>query len=285
MAVPSSRLYPGLDFGDQGREAMYGRIRAKGDWVRRTCPVLLLIAAAGLVLCASATATPLSYTFDTGNQGWMQNQDPASSNFEPAGFAATDGNPGGHLTAKDTGSDSGCPNGNPCQLLTFYSPVVPALGANYGGMASFDLRSRDVDPAFAAELLVFPVGDSYLDGLVPEQIGTTYHHLSIPLVETANWRVCSINGGVCSGPSADQFKALIGAADQIAVIADVGPNGTGENYDLDNVTLTEGASSAPVTPAPPQKKCKKKKKKRAAVAKKSKCKKKHRRAVSPRLRD
>ena len=45
------------------------------------------------------------------------------------------------------------------------------------------------------------------------------------------------------GRSQAQFKALIGATDQIAVMVDIaksGPDGTGETYDLDNVTLTDG---------------------------------------------
>lgn len=261
---------------------MNGRIRAKGERVRRTRVVLLLVAAAGLVLCSSASATSLSYTFDANNQGWMQNQDPSNpaSPFLPAGFQATDGNPGGHLRAKDTGSDTGCPSNSPCELLTFYSPVVSPLGANYGGIGSFDLRSPDVVPAFAAEMLLLAAGDNYLDGLLPESATLTYNHLSIPLTETANWAICPYAGGTCAAPSQDQFKALIGATDQVAVIADVGPNGTNENYDLDNVSLTQGAAA--ITPPLPKRKCKKHKKKhgRASAAKKKKChKKKKRRAA------
>src|SRR5439155_24624692 len=105
--------------------------------------------------------------------------DPASTSIAPAGFAASGGNPGGHLTATDSGAETGCSKGDsPCQLLTFFSPIVPTLGANYGGTGSFDLRSKDVDPEFGAELLLLPSGDSYLDGLIPEDLGKTYHHLS-----------------------------------------------------------------------------------------------------------
>jgi hypothetical protein len=76
---------------------------------------------------------------------------------------------------------------------------------------------------------------------------------------------------------------LIAASDEIAVMADVGPDGTGETYDLDNLTLTDGPPP-PVPPVPRKKKCRKKKhrKHRAAIAKK--CKKKHRRAASAPLR-
>jgi hypothetical protein len=268
---PCRRLYPALT-GDQGREAVYGRIRDMGTSgrVMRLVGLAFVIA---LGLCSSASATPLSYTFDSDNQGWMQNQNPGSSDFVPAGWAGTDGNPGGHLTAKDTGPENGCQTGGTCQLLTFYSPVFTPLSANYGGLASFDLRSADVDPAFPAELWLLAAGNNYLDGVLPDPTGMTYHHLSIPLTETANWSVCPYGGGTCTPPTQAEFKSLIGATDQIAVMVDVSPNGTNENYDLDNVNLTNG----PATPVTSPRKCKKKKRHAAATAKKKKCKKKGRR--------
>jgi hypothetical protein len=256
---------------------MCGRIRAEGR-IRTIGVIVLLASAATLATAGSAGATPLAYTFNANNQGWQQSQD-NGAHISSAGFQATGGNPGGHLTAKDdpkTGAETGCPNGTPCDLLTFYSPFVPTLGANYGGTASFDLRSS-VNPAFAAELLLLPTGPNYLDGLIPESTDTTYHHLSIQMSETANWAVCPYAGGDCNPPSQAQFMSLIGASDEIAVIADVGPNGTGETYDLDNVTLTDGGPLLPPPPAKKPKKCKKQGKKRAAAAKK--CKKKRRAAA------
>jgi hypothetical protein len=261
---------------------MCGRIRTEG-LIRAIGVIVLLAVAAVLAAAASASATPLNYTFDSNNQGWQQSQNNGvtitSADFQPSG-----GNPGGRLSARDTGAEDGCSTGTtPCNLLTFYSPFVPALGANYGGMASFDLRSS-VNPAFAAEFLLLATGPEYLDGLISENTGTDYHHLSIQLDETANWAVCPYAGGACSPPSQAQFKNLIGASDEVAVIADVGPDGTGETYDLDNVSLTDGIP-APPPPVSKPKKCKKKKKHhRAASAKKSKCKKKKKKlraAVSP----
>ncbi len=250
---------------------MCGRIRTEG-LIRTIGVIVLLAVAAVLAAAASASATPLNYTFDSNNQGWKQSQNNGvtitSADFQPSG-----GNPGGRLSARDTGAEDGCSTGTtPCNLLTFYSPFVPALGANYGGTASFDLRSS-VNPAFAAEFLLLATGPEYLDGLISENTGTDYHHLSIQLDETANWAVCPYAGGACSPPSQAQFKSLIGASDEVAVIADVGPDGTGETYDLDNVSLTDGVP-APPPPVSKPKKCKKKKHHRAASAKKSKCKKK-----------
>ena len=242
--------------------------------------LILLAAAAVLLLCSTASATPLSYTFDHNNQGWQVSQDGMS--YDPATFQLAKGNPPGSLTARDTSTDSGCPS-NPCSLLYFASPVVPTLGANYGGIGSFDLRSS-VSPGFGAELLLLPTGDNYLDGFIPEANGTNFNHLSIALNETANWSICPYAGGGCSLPSQPEFKTLIAASDHVAVMADVAPNSTAnEVYELDNFTLTEGATAPPpATPPKKKRKCKKKKHRRAAAAKK--CKKKHRRAASASLR-
>jgi hypothetical protein len=260
-----------------GRTRTEGRIRAIGV-------ILLLAIAATLSTAGSAGATPLDYEFSGNNEGWLQSQNNGTT-ITGAGFGSSGGNPGGHLRAQDsatTGTETTCPDPEDCNLLTFYSPVVPLLTANYGGTASFDLRSS-VNPAFAAELLLLPSGPEYLDGLVPESTDTTYHHLSIVMDTTAHWSICPYAGGTCTAPTQAQFLALIAASDRVAVIADVGPNGTGEVYDLDNVLLTDGGPLPPPPPpgggpppSKPSKKPKKCKKKhrghRAAAAKK--CKKK-----------
>ena len=95
----------------------------------------------------------------------------------------------------------------PCKLLTFYSPFVPLLGANYGGTASFDLRSS-VNPEFAAELLLLAEGPDYLDGLIPESSGTTYHHLSIQTGRDGELGGLPLCGRKPAGPRAKaQFRA------------------------------------------------------------------------------
>lgn len=250
--------------------------------IRKISVLALLAVAVAVAIPGTASATPLEYTFSGNNQGWLQSQDNGTT-VSAAGFQSSGGNPGGRLTAKDNGAETGCPDLTPCNLLTFYSPLVSTLGSNYGGTASFDLRSS-VNPAFAAEFLLLPAGSDYLDGLVPETAGTDYHTLSIQMTEAANWAVCPYAGGACHAPSQTEFISLIGASDEIAVIVDVGPDGTGETYDLDNVVLTDGGPLPPPPPhggTPPPKKAKKCKKKRrghrAAAAKK--CKKKHRRAA------
>ena len=260
---------------------MCGRTRTAGT-IRMIGVITLLATAAMLTAAGSATATPLSYTFTSNNEGWQQSQDNGAT-FSTAGFSPSGGNPGGRLTARDTGKEDGCATATtPCDLLTFYSPFVDKLGANYGGTASFDLRSG-VTPKFGAELFLLPAGPDYLDGLVPTSAGTGYHTLSIRLDETAAWSVCPYAGGDCTRPSQRQFQNLIGNSDEIAVMVDVGPDGTGETYDLDNVILTNGGPHPPTPPGPPlpkpKKKCKKKHH-RAASAKKHKCKKKPRAAAA-----
>lgn len=259
---------------------MSGRIRAGGT-IRMIGVIALLATAAMLTAAVPASATQLNYTFNSNNQSWQQSQDNGAT-FSAAGFSSSGGNPGGRLTARDTGAEGGCSTGTtPCNLLTFYSPFVDKLGDNYGGTAFFDLRSS-ITPKFGAELFLLPAGPDYLDGLVPTSTGTGYHTLSIRLDETAAWSVCPYAGGDCTRPTQRQFQNLIGNSDEIAVMVDVGPDMTGETYDLDNVILTNGGPHPPTPPGPPQpkpkKKCKKKKH-RAASAKK-KCKKKPRAAAA-----
>ena len=221
--------------------------------MRRICLGLLAACALMLASSGSASATPLSYTFDSDNQGWTQTQDQASHELRQRwASSATGGNPGGHLSATDTGPENGCPHATThanCSPSTARSSRP--LGANYNGLASFDLRTS-ADPSSinsAAEVWLLAAGDFYLDGFLPSPTGTDYNHFSIPLNELANWRMCPYGGApICPRPDLAQFKALIGASDQIAVMVDIAspdPDGTGETYDLDNVTLTEGAP-APV---------------------------------------
>jgi hypothetical protein len=217
---------------------------------------------AGLALPAVASATPLSYTFDTDNQGWGVSQN-TGQNITPAVWFPIDGNPGGRLTATDTGPDSGCPPagpGTPCDSLFFESPTlaVGGLTGNYGGTASFDLRSS-ISPGFASELIFRSTSlQALVSAVVLETSGTTYHRLSVPLaVGGAAWQYCTT---FCVTATEKQLRALLASADSMAINADVAPSDTGETYDLDNVTLTDGPPQA--APVQHKKKCKKKKRKR-----------------------
>src|SRR3954451_21711151 len=152
---PIRAAYPGPTT-NQGVASVCGRTCTEG-LIRRTAALVLLAGLAMLSMSASAGATPLDYRFNGTNEDWQQSQDNGDT-VTSAGFAPSGGNPGGHLRATDTGPENGCSRASPCDLLTFFSPAVPPLGANYGGIGSFDLRSS-VNPAFAAELLLLPTGN------------------------------------------------------------------------------------------------------------------------------
>ena len=142
-------------------------------------------------------------------------------------------------------------------------------------------------PKFGAEFFLLPGGPDYLDGVIQTDIGyRTTTRSRYRLDETADWNVCPYAGGSCTTPTQAVFQSLIADSDEVAVMVDVGPDGTGETYDLDNVTLTDGGPPPPPPPpgAPPptkssKKKCKKPRK-RAAASKRGKCKKERRAATA-----
>lgn len=232
---------------------------------------ITICAAALLALPAAAQATPISYTFDGNNQGWDVSQDGASSGTD-APWTASAGNPGGGLQQADTGAESGCP-ANPCDLLWFYSPPVPgSLSPNYGGTFSFDL-SISVAPAFQVLFTIQDTSGNVVRHFT-DSVGPGYRHYSQPLTE-ADWEYCP-SGDPCAAATQAQFQSVLASPRYHDIRVDA-VDGIGEQYRLDNVTLTEPPPPpAPAPPAPAQKKkCKKKKsKKRGAAAAKKKCKKK-----------
>src|SRR5262249_13036944 len=95
--------------------------QGQGGRQMRKVGAFLMVAVGATMLAAPVTAgaQPLSFTFDSNNQGWGQTQDNGAT-VTTAGFQAAGGNPGGHLDAVDTLSDSGCstpPTFTPCNLL------------------------------------------------------------------------------------------------------------------------------------------------------------------------
>jgi hypothetical protein len=271
------------------------RSRARTDGMGRRLPMAMGLTLAASVIAmaipAIASALPLSYSFEgatpaVGRQGWTVTQN-GGSTFGSSGWLASGGNLGGHLTATDTTEETGCAaSTNPCGFLYFESPTLGGgYGANYNGYGSVDLRSSD-SPEYAAELVLGATSTGhYLDGVLPESSGIAFHHLTIPLNETAMagpypaWQYCDGTTGECSADPVTQaqFQAVLASMDFVSVAADVAPDASvGETYDLDNVSLTDGPPPAAVAPVEQLKavKCKKKKgKKRALTAKKKKCKK------------
>jgi hypothetical protein len=267
-----------LPFGNDSRSGMS---HGTGKNLTMRCLAATAVTVAFLASALPAAAQPLSWNFDdaaTMQQGWGQSQD-GGANIGPTGWVASDPfNPTGHLTGTDSGAETGCATQTaPCLIFYFESPPLSGgLAGNYGGIAAFNLRSS-VSPAFASELVIRSSSmQALLAGRIAETSGTDYHHLMIGLTEAAGWSYCA---GSCTPASQAQFKSVLASADSIAVNADVGPSGTGETMDLDNVALTDGTPGQVVKK---KKKCKKKKKHRAAAAKK-KCKKKRKGLLLPSL--
>ena len=233
---------------------MCGRIRTEGS-IRMIGVIALLATAAILSFAGSASAMPLDYTFTSNNQGWQQSQDNGKT-FSPAGFHRAGATPAGASPPGTAVRRSGCSTAtDPCNLLTFYSPFVhEKLGANYGGSASFDLRSS-VDPAIRSRAI--PASERTRLSRRRDLRRTREPAITrsrYRLDETADWNVCPYAGGSCTTPTQAVFQSLIADSDEIAVMVDVGPNETGETYDLDNVTLTDGGPPPPPGAPPPTKK-------------------------------
>ena len=71
---------------------------------------------------AGATSSP-TRSMRTTRAGSRQDN---GAHISSAGFQPSGGNPGGHLTAKDTGTEDDDAQTTSCDLLTFYSPFVPS---------------------------------------------------------------------------------------------------------------------------------------------------------------
>ena len=133
---------------------MCGWIRTEGS-IRMVGVIALLATAAILSFAGSAGAVPLDYTFTSNNQGWQQSQDNGKTlrpqpDSHRAAATPAGASPPGTRGSEDRLLRHGT---DPCNLLTFYSPFIDEkLGANYGGTASFDLRSS-VTPAIRSRAL------------------------------------------------------------------------------------------------------------------------------------
>ena len=228
---------------------------------------------AALVMAPAAGAVNLTYTFDGSDQGWRVAQ-ANDSPFTLPDFNPSGGNPGGYISARDTGTDEGCNALNPtapCDLFYFASPGISStLAANYGGSIAFDFAVNS--PAgFAGVLYVDTPVDSAYELVRLWQIpGVGFQRLTAPLTESG-WLYCGGTPYGCTDATQAQFRSVLADATFTDVLGDV-VNGIGETYSLDNVTVTE-------KPQPPAKKCKKgsaakkkaNKRKKRATAKKTKC--------------
>jgi hypothetical protein len=241
----------------------------------------LAVVVAGLVALlapAAASASQLSYDFESGAQGWTFTQ--IATGTSPPQHYATGGNPDGYIRATDTVAETGCPD-PPCDFLFFHAPMLTAgtLAANYGGSWSFDFNPS-VAPALPVLLLISDGPGNSVDRGVGF-IGTGWHHGSAPLSE-GGWEYCSASN-VCGAATQAQMKAVLSGAVFVNLRVDVGTGaGAGETYGLDNVVFTDGvpepvqpaAAATAIAPTAIKPRCKKKKRRRARTAKKCKRKRK-----------
>lgn len=245
--------------------------------------VMVLVAAAAMAFPPVAGAVNVTYDFTTGDQGWRVAQAAGSPSSAPV-HSPAGGNPGGFISATDTGAETGCPApGAPCEIIRFFSPGTPVpMAANYGGTVSFDY-SVDIQPTRLGAINIDSADNSApelrREFVVPPTAG--FNRITLPLTE-AGWDFC---GGVpftCAPATQQQFQTVLNTAIYVDLFSDV-RNGTGETYALDNMTIAEPAQAVaplpvvvPPTPAPPGagKKAKCKKAKKGAAAAKKKCAKK-----------
>ncbi len=245
----------------------------------RTSRASVLIAAAlALALPTAAEAATFDYGFEDGSaSGWTFSGD----RTRPGGVAAInngEGNPGRTIFVQDFLADG--PNG----FLHLHFPEAPAgtFAGNYGGALSLDLRLDEVPPS-ALPILVKLEGDgpSMLGVSAPVGVHTDWQRVTFPFAP-GPWFACppgcTSHGAVLSEA---QIRHSLAGARFLDIDIDV-VTGTGEEYRVDNIRVTEAPPIPPVVPALPgttpvvtkKKKCRKKSKKRAAAAKKKRCKKK-----------
>ena len=228
----------------------------------------------------------LSYGFEEGSaQGWQVRAD-ESGVFVNAIANGTGGNPGtgGSLFYQDTIGE-GCMG--QCSFFQWGTPAIApgALTPTYGGLISFDFQVDVVEatPVDGVGFIFVRGTQGSINQVIDvDELAQTnaYQEVSDTLLPGNGWGYCPPVGpcGALGGATEDQMRTVLAGATQIILDLDVRA-GTGENYRLDNFSLTDGpvtpmAPTAPIpTPAPPAKKCKKVKKKKGkatSAAKKGK---------------
>jgi hypothetical protein len=193
--------------------------------------LLLLVISSMIVPSASVAGSFATSTFEFGDDGWLLAGD--STTGVPA-FVPAGGNPGGFIRGVDSVVGG----------VWFFSAPSKFLGddsATYGQNLSFDLRMRGSGPLFDdSDVILSGAGLNlvYDTTAVPQDpIWTSY---SIPLVDTAGWKVGSLVG---PAPTQAQFLAVLSALTSLWIRGEFITGS--DSGDLDNVTL--GAVPEPNT--------------------------------------
>ncbi len=185
-----------------------------------------------LLFCPTGEGTPSDTCFahsffDTDDEGWTVTGDAQGGAMQPDYFP-DGGNPGGYISAAD----------NVVGGTWYWNAPAKFLGDKscaYNRALNFDLRQSDLTAQFTApDVLLFGAG-LVLAFDTPFNPGLDWTRFSVPLTETAGWRVGALNG-----PPATQqeFQTVLAALDSLWIR---GEFHSGANIGgLDNVTLGGG---------------------------------------------
>jgi uncharacterized repeat protein (TIGR02543 family) len=171
-----------------------------------------------------------SSTFDGDTDGWTTTGDGSASSFVSSG-----GNPAGYVSSTDQ-----------AQGLDWYwrapAKFLGNMAAAYQGTLQFDLKQSAVDSQYNLDDVVLVGGGYTLAYDTPNNPATTWTHYSIPLNETAGWKLNSITGPAASQA---QILAVLGALTDLRIRGEF-RNGA-DTGGLDNVLLLPGPATIQVT--------------------------------------
>lgn len=197
-----------------------------------------ILAASALAPVGALAQPTLSEPFNTGIAGWSLYAD-----GEQLAWTATDGNPGGAITARDLGQGG----------YWGFAAAPSFLGDRscfYGGLLRWQFKTTHAGSAINSE------PDATLEGgglvlviNLANPVVNTWETRSVPLLETAGWRVATL-GGVAPTPS--QFQSVLASLTAIKLRGEFSVSGS-DRCTLDNVAFgsfvldaqPEGASICP----------------------------------------
>ena len=198
----------------------------------RSATSLMILILLGWAI-SQPTLTPVTHaqstvvatsTFDTDAEGWTTDGD-ASCRPTPC-YAATGGNPGGHINT-----------GDGLQGVKFYfnapAKFLGDASAAYGGELTFDMRQnvRSINETNDVDVILVGAGLTLVYD-TPRNPPTIWFTYDVPLVETAGWRKGSLAG---PAPSTAEMQAVLSSLTRLGLRGDF-VFGQGTSY-LDNVVL------------------------------------------------
>ncbi len=163
--------------------------------------------------------------FDLKNDDWQVEGDAQNKTGIPL-WLATDGNPGGHLYAKDDGTGG----------IWYWVAPKKYLGQKcyaYGQKLSFDLRTNTLDKQFDNKDLIIAGGGMILYYDLLQNPGLTWTHYEVTLDETDNWSLNSFPNG--PKPTKQQMFQVLSNVTAFKIRGEY--SGAIDAGDLDNVSM------------------------------------------------